>query len=641
MGIRHVKTHTLRDEVFEETRAKWRLPRDLQRLVPSKPSQITSKPLYLLFWHEKKEITPPSGFSTLTSIPNVSTSELSPVTPFVFSATTPENTSLTYRASTSANPNPMISPAFVEANYKILKSLLRERQKQIPNEDLRTELEYFGEEYDEEREMELRPKQIRETTPPLRMRSPRVRRQRERVVWFEETLSTEGGRIERNAEGGRPSELGARENGGQGMNLSPLLAAHLGRNENGQPPQSSLTSVNRGHQPSTNIGEIYPLTNSHEADLPFIYKGLMEKTYTWIDEREVATNGTPNDRRQIFKRSKKTSWDNNRGHKSRDRFSPYRGPNHGLLFNLSKSPREILATEKIEEAVKSGQHSHLVKGIKKERSKASDTRWGEEKKDKGNNNSLATVIIKPRILGRQVNRVYMDSGSSCKVIYEHCFLKLKPSIKASKVDSMVPLVVFSGEHSWTVGEVPLEITIGDAPFSRTETLNFVIVRSNSPNNLLLRRTAMQKMGIIVSTIHGAIKFHTTGGIGIVFLMYGSDKVRKGLKKVKEVSLADVKGILSHITPIKQKRRGLGPDRSTVAYKEVEELMKAGILQRVKNQTWVANPVMVESLSWFRLKCFLDAYKGYHQIQMAKEEEEEKHLSSQEKERSAIEKCLST
>ncbi|GKC49246.1 hypothetical protein Tco_1071991 [Tanacetum coccineum] len=89
----------------------------------------------------------------------------------------------------------MISPAFVEANYEILESLLRERRKQIRNEDLRTELEYFSKEYDEDREMESRPGQNRETTPPLRMRSPRVRRQRKRVVGFEEAPNREGGRI--------------------------------------------------------------------------------------------------------------------------------------------------------------------------------------------------------------------------------------------------------------------------------------------------------------------------------------------------------------------------------------------------------------------------------------------------------------
>ncbi|GJY91962.1 hypothetical protein Tco_0507744 [Tanacetum coccineum] len=142
----------------------------------------------------------------------------------------------------------------------------------------------------------------------------------------------------------------------------------------------------------------------------------MEKTYTWVEAREVATNGASSDRRDSFERSKKSSWDNNRGQKNKDRFSPYQGPNHGLLPSLSKCPKEILATEKaarsfepppkifgskrsrdmskychfhedyghdtnncrhlrtyIQEAIKSGQLSHLLKGIRKERTKSSDT----------------------------------------------------------------------------------------------------------------------------------------------------------------------------------------------------------------------------------------------------------------------------
>ncbi|GJT91536.1 reverse transcriptase domain-containing protein [Tanacetum coccineum] len=152
------------------------------------------------------------------------------------------------------------------------------------------------------------------------------------------------------------------------------------------------------------------------TDLPSTYKGLMEKTYTWVEAREVATNGVSNDQREGFERSKKSSWDNSRGQKNKDILSPYRGPNHGLLLSLSKSPKEILATEKaersfepppkmfkskrsrdtskychfhedyrhdindckhlrtqIQEVVNSRQLSHLVKRIKKERTKSSDT----------------------------------------------------------------------------------------------------------------------------------------------------------------------------------------------------------------------------------------------------------------------------
>ncbi|GJZ78241.1 hypothetical protein Tco_0642913 [Tanacetum coccineum] len=76
------------------------------------------------------------------------------------------------------------------------------RRKKTHNEDRRTELEYFSEDYDEEREMEPRPEQTREVTPPLRTRSPR---------------------------GNKPLKAGAEENGKREMNLPLLLAAHLGR----------------------------------------------------------------------------------------------------------------------------------------------------------------------------------------------------------------------------------------------------------------------------------------------------------------------------------------------------------------------------------------------------------------------------
>ncbi|GJZ21439.1 hypothetical protein Tco_0558478 [Tanacetum coccineum] len=155
----------------------------------------------------------------------------------------------------------------------------------------------------------------------------------------------------------------------------------------------------------------------------------------------------------------------------------------------------------IEEVVKLGQLSHLVKGIKKERDESYMKNKFEslifEGKEitfpSGGSNSSAPLVIKAKIFGREVNRVHMDSGSSCE----------------------------------SVRKIPMEITIGDAPLTRKETLDFMIVKSDSPYNMLLWRTAMQKMGIVVSTIHGAIKFHATEEIGTVFSTYESDKVKEG------------------------------------------------------------------------------------------------------------------
>ncbi|GKB29555.1 hypothetical protein Tco_0868956 [Tanacetum coccineum] len=136
----------------------------------------------------------------------------------------------------------------------------------------------------------------------------------------------------------------------------------------------------------------------------------------------------------------------------------------------------------------------------------------------------------------------MDSGSSCGVINEHCFLKLNPSIQASKVDLQVLLVGFLGEKSWAIGEVLLEITIGNAPLTRSETLNFIITHADMtgiPRTITVNRKPF-------NTKH----------------------------KLNEYS---------HIKPIK-KRRSLGPDRSTSAHKEVEELTREGILWEAIRQT---------------------------------------------------------
>ncbi|GJS34887.1 reverse transcriptase domain-containing protein [Tanacetum coccineum] len=108
-------------------------------------------------------------------------------------------------------------------------------------------------------------------------------------------------------------------------------------------------------------------------------------------------------------------------------------------------------------------------------------------------------------------------------------------------------------------------------------------------------------------------------------------------------------------PIRQKRRGHAPNRNKAIHEEVAKLVEVEIMREVHNHDWLSNPVMVkkhdgiwrmcvnftnlnkscpkdcyplpeidwkvESLCEYPFKGFLDAYKGYHQIQMEKEDEE--------------------
>ncbi|GJY79701.1 hypothetical protein Tco_0485502 [Tanacetum coccineum] len=111
----------------------------------------------------------------------------------------------------------------------------------------------------------------------------------------------------------------------------------------------------KGVKASANSDIIYFFTSAQDGD-PL--------------QDDVATNGASSDRRDILERSKKCSWDNNRGRdnnrgqKNKDRFSPYRGPNHGLLPSLSKSPKEILAMKK---AVRSFEQPPKMFGSKRSR----------------------------------------------------------------------------------------------------------------------------------------------------------------------------------------------------------------------------------------------------------------------------------
>ncbi|GKB64356.1 hypothetical protein Tco_0920542 [Tanacetum coccineum] len=212
------------------------------------------------------------------------------------------------------------------------------------------------------------------------------------------------------------------------------------------------------------------------------YKGLMEKTYTWNKARKVAINETPNDHQESFDRFKKNySWDNNKGKKNRDRFSPCRGSNHGLLSNLFKSPKEILATEKV---AKTFEQPPRLPG----------SRWSHDMskychfhEDHGHDTNQCLELrhqIKEAVRSGQLTHLVKGIKKGKGEILEH-------PTRSMRVDSKILLVGFSREHSWPPREVPLEITIGDSPFTRTEILNFVIVRSNSSHNLLLRRTAIQ------------------------------------------------------------------------------------------------------------------------------------------------------
>ena len=108
-------------------------------------------------------------------------------------------------------------------------------------------------------------------------------------------------------------------------------------------------------------------------------------------------------------------------------------------------------------------------------------------------------------------------------------------------------------------------------------------------------------------------------------------------------------------PVKQKARKQAPEKQAFIVKEVEKLKAANVVREVAHPTWLSNGVVVpkparggrlcidytdvnkacpkdpypmpridqivDSTAGCDLLCFLDAFSGYHQIKMAKEDEE--------------------
>ncbi|GKC01008.1 reverse transcriptase domain-containing protein [Tanacetum coccineum] len=293
------------------------------------------------------------------------------------------------------------------------------------------------------------------------------------------------------------------------------------------------------------------------------------------------------------------------------------------------------------------------------------------------------LVIEAEIGGHTVHRMYMDGGSSIEILFEHCFNQLRPKIQSHMVPATTSLTGFSGETIWPLGQIRLLVTIEDAKHSTEAWMNFMIVRSPSPYNGIIRRPGIKEIQAVPSTAHEMIKFPVKGGIvtirSTIFSPMECATVAATPKHIKEnakkhledfqvaihpdfpyqkISIggtlstkrrtelcvllkrnldifawwpANMTGVPRSIakhklniregySPIRQKKRGQAPERAKAIQAEVQKLVEAGIMREdcypLSEIDW-----KIESLCDYPFKCFLDAYKGYHQIQMAEKDEE--------------------
>ncbi|GJV92674.1 putative reverse transcriptase domain-containing protein [Tanacetum coccineum] len=65
------------------------------------------------------------------------------------------------------------------------------------------------------------------------------------------------------------------------------------------------------------------------------------------------------------------------------------------------------------------------------------------------------IVICAEIGGHNIHRMYVDGGSTLDILYEHCFLKTRLEIRRNLIPTAMPLVGFSGEITWPLGQILL------------------------------------------------------------------------------------------------------------------------------------------------------------------------------------------
>ncbi|GJX49768.1 hypothetical protein Tco_0276613 [Tanacetum coccineum] len=272
-------------------------------------------------------------------------------------------------------------------------------------------------------------------------------------------------------------------------------------------------------------------------------------------------------------------------------FHGYKGHNTDECIHLRKH---------IEEAVKSGQLSHLIKELKQ----------GE-------------------VEGHLIHRIYVDGGFASEVLYEHCFNRLRPEIKSRMNPTTTLLLGFNEEISWSLGQISLIVSLGDGEHSTSDWMNFMVIRSPSPYNegiITLRSSPIIPVECIMLTeasnepspnelvISERIKvsihleyLEQTVTIGERLLekerMELCDLLRNNLD-IFGWKLPDMIGIPRSVSehrlniyegcpPIRHKRRGQEPDRNKAIQEEVAKLVEAQITREVHYHSWLSNPFMVK------------------------------------------------
>ncbi|GJR42486.1 reverse transcriptase domain-containing protein [Tanacetum coccineum] len=270
----------------------------------------------------------------------------------------------------------------------------------------------------------------------------------------------------------------------------------------------------------------------------------------------------------------------------------------------------------IEELIKSVKLPHVIKELKQGSGK-DQPKAAKKGETSGKDKALTILMVQPwqKVARQRITR-------------------LRPEVKSQMVPATVPLVGFSGEIIWPMGQISLLVKIGDEEHFTSTWMNFMVVRSPSPYNGIIGRPRVRRIQAIPSTAHGMLKFPVPGGILTLrsnkrknqsaihpeyreqTIAIGSTLTEEGRKALCDLlrrnldifawKPTDMTGVPRHLaehrlnvregcSQVNQKKRGQAPKRNKAIQEEVEKLVDVGIKKEVHYHSWLSNPVTKEEL----------------------------------------------
>ncbi|GKV50913.1 hypothetical protein SLEP1_g57592 [Rubroshorea leprosula] len=123
---------------------------------------------------------------------------------------------------------------------------------------------------------------------------------------------------------------------------------------------------------------------------------------------------------------------------------------------------------------------------------------------------VATVHIG----NHNVNKVFIDTGSSPDILYWGCFQKMQLN-PSSLQKHEGPIYGFDNQPVPVEGVITLPIYVGSEPCFRMASVTFLVVKMESAFNAILGRATLCELKAVISQPHLCMKFPTPQGVGVL------------------------------------------------------------------------------------------------------------------------------